>query len=177
MGEEITWVSLSITLMGVELISIRGEHAQLARFEGKPGDLSPKARLHLWAGKILPSMFNSEPPFDRHDWIVTRPDPNGTAEAITPTAAAAYINNITNSQSATPSQSSPASPPAPSPFAAATRTSTTRYVIDYYDAGKDEEGMPVFSLDVRPALDSFQSVSERIRVGFEEYMKGRNGAE
>lgn len=37
--------------------------------------------------------------------------------------------------------------------------------------------MPVFSLDVRPALDSFQSVSERIRVGVEEYMKGKGAAE
>jgi len=30
-----------------------------------------------------------------------------------------------------------------------------RYVIDYYSAPPDEEGNPVFYLDVRPALDSF----------------------
>lgn len=123
-------------------------------------------------------MFNTEPPFDRHDWIVTRPDPNGSDEQVNPTAAAAYVNSITQTQSQAQSSSSSSTPttPAPSPFAASTRTSTTRYVIDYYDAGKDEEGMPVFSLDVRPALDSFQSVSERIRVGVEEYMRGTSGS-
>lgn len=128
--------------------------------------------MYLWAGKVFPSMFNTEPPFDRHDWIVTRPDPNGSAEPVNPTAAAAYVNSITTQ---TQSQSTSTPSPAPSPFAAATRTSTTRYVIDYYDAGKDEEGNPVFSLDVRPALDSFTSVSERIRVGVEEYMRGQSG--
>jgi cytochrome c heme-lyase len=126
--------------------------------------------MHLWAGKVFPSMFNTEPPFDRHDWIVTRPDPNGTAEPVKQSPAAQFINNQTQASSPNPTQ-----PSAPSPFAAATRTSTTRYVIDYYDAGKDEDGMPVFSLDVRPALDSFQSVSERVKVGVEEWMRGQSG--
>ncbi len=26
---------------------------------------------------IMPNTFSSEPPFDRHDWIVRRPDQNG----------------------------------------------------------------------------------------------------
>ncbi|KAJ9126716.1 hypothetical protein QFC24_001747 [Naganishia onofrii] len=57
-----------------------GRDVQLARFQGRPGTLSPKATLHLLAGKLFPSKFNSEPPFDRHDWIVHRPvpsDPHG----------------------------------------------------------------------------------------------------
>ena len=34
-----------------------GEAAQLERFQGRPGELSPKARMHLWAGKLFPSRF------------------------------------------------------------------------------------------------------------------------
>ncbi|KAI9511392.1 cytochrome c heme lyase [Russula earlei] len=39
-----------------------------------------------------------------------------------------------------------------------------RYVIDYYGAPPLPDGSPVFSLDVRPALDSFGSISMRIRA-------------
>lgn len=34
-----------------------GDQSQLARFQGRPGELSPKARFHLWAGKLFPSKF------------------------------------------------------------------------------------------------------------------------
>ncbi|OCF79161.1 cytochrome c heme-lyase [Kwoniella mangroviensis CBS 8886] len=108
-----------------------GENAQLARFTGRPGELSPKARMHLWLGKFFPNSFNTEPPFDRHDWIVTRPLPTSTT---------------------VPKEEA-----------------STRYVIDYYSAPPDEDGNPVFSLDVRPALDSLESVSERIKVSWEEW--------
>jgi len=37
---------------------------KLVRFEGRPKDLSPKARILTWVG--VPA------PFDRHDWIVDR---------------------------------------------------------------------------------------------------------
>ncbi|TIA74467.1 hypothetical protein E3P92_01236 [Wallemia ichthyophaga] len=40
-----------------------------------------------------------------------------------------------------------------------------RYVIDYYGAPPTPDGMPVFHLDVRPALDSTSSIAERVRVG------------
>src|SRR6266851_3324388 len=40
-----------------------------------------------------------------------------------------------------------------------------RYVIDYYGAPPLPDGSPVFSLDVRPALDSFGSISMRVRAG------------
>ncbi len=39
-----------------------------------------------------------------------------------------------------------------------------RYVIDYYGAHPLPDGSPVFSLDVRPALDNFGSVSMRVRA-------------
>ena len=94
---------------------------QLARFQGRPGELSPKARFYLLAGRILPSRFNSEPPFDRHDWVVRR----HSGEEV-------------------------------------------RYIIDYYEAPPEPDGSPVFSLDVRPALDSFGSVKTRITMATQE---------
>lgn len=44
-----------------------------------------------------------------------------------------------------------------------------RYVIDYYSAGKDEHGMPVFSVDVRPAMDSFGSLIDRVRMAWRSF--------
>ncbi|WWC91141.1 uncharacterized protein L201_006082 [Kwoniella dendrophila CBS 6074] len=114
-----------------------GEDAQLARFTGRPGELSPKAKMHLWLGKFFPNSFNTTPPFDRHDWIVTRPILTTEGKPIKPREEI-----------------------------------STRYVIDYYSAPDDESGNPVFSLDVRPALDSFESFSERIKVSWEEFRNG-----
>ncbi|WWD21324.1 hypothetical protein CI109_105808 [Kwoniella shandongensis] len=125
-----------------------GDKATLARFTGRPGELSPKARMHLFAGKLFPERFNTTPPFDRHDWIVTRPDPSVPATSV-PT-----------------DQSSAALAEQPK--------ITTRYVIDYYSAPPDEEGNPVFSLDVRPALDNFESITQRVKVGMEEWMNGES---
>ncbi|OCF35622.1 cytochrome c heme-lyase [Kwoniella heveanensis BCC8398] len=138
-----------------------GENSQLARFTGRPGELSPKARFHLWAGKLFPETFNTEPPFDRHDWIVTRPVPTSTSTATS---------------TPTPSSSSSTETPTPTPAAEAP-TVSTRYVIDYYSAPPDEDGNPVFSLDVRPALDSFESFSERIKVSWEEWRNGNGSSE
>ncbi|KAI0080135.1 cytochrome c and c1 heme-lyase [Panus rudis PR-1116 ss-1] len=98
------------------------EEPVLTRFKGRPGELSPKARLMLFAGWLLPTRFNTEPPFDRHDWIVKR---RTTGEEV-------------------------------------------RYVIDYYSAPPEPDGSPVFSLDVRPALDSVGSIKSRISVATEE---------
>ncbi|KAI0065602.1 cytochrome c and c1 heme-lyase [Artomyces pyxidatus] len=96
----------------------KDEKLQLVRFMGRPGELSPKARFWLFAGWLLPERFNSEPPFDRHDWVIRRPS---TGEEV-------------------------------------------RYVIDYYSADPLPDGSPVFSLDVRPALDSVSSIGMRIRA-------------
>ncbi|KAI0394209.1 cytochrome c heme lyase [Xylariaceae sp. FL0594] len=85
----------------------------LVRFQGRPKDLTPKATMIQIMSRIYPSMFGTEPPFDRHDWYVTRevngkkkeiryvidyysgePEPNGepvfyldVRPALTPTAA------------------------------------------------------------------------------------------
>lgn len=84
---------------------------KLLRFEGKPTQLSPKARL----GQLL----GYDTPFDRHDWYVDR---DGTE---------------------------------------------VRYVIDFYNGNDDLlTGRTAMFLDVRPALDSFGAVFDRMRRVF-----------
>ncbi|KAM0748311.1 cytochrome c and c1 heme-lyase [Meredithblackwellia eburnea MCA 4105] len=108
-----------------------GDRSSLAKFEGRPKELSPKARYHLFMGTIFPSRYGYIRPFDRHDWTIHRPVPaNPTAGYTSPSPTQAYT--------------------------------THRYVIDYYSLPDDEEGFPVFSLDVRPALDSPQAVYQRL---------------
>ncbi|KAL9109943.1 MAG: hypothetical protein Q9227_005466 [Pyrenula ochraceoflavens] len=53
---------------------------RLVRFMGRPGDLTPKARMLQVMGWLYPSKFHSEPPFDRHDWYVARRTPSGQKE-------------------------------------------------------------------------------------------------
>ena len=87
-----------------------------------PVEIQVRTLLPMMAQTTLTEAFYStEPPFDRHDWIVRRP----TGEEV-------------------------------------------RYVIDYYSAPPEPDGSPVFSLDVRPALDSFGSIKQRISVATEE---------
>lgn len=45
---------------------------RLLQFTGRPHDLSPRARMYLQLSKVFPEAFNTEPPFDRHDWYVLR---------------------------------------------------------------------------------------------------------
>lgn len=41
-------------------------------------------------------------------------------------------------------------------------------MIDYYSAPTTAHGDPVFSLDVRPALDSVGSIRARVSAGMDE---------
>lgn len=50
-----------------------------------------------------------------------------------------------------------------------------RYVIDYYSGGLDAHGFPIFSLDVRPALDNFTALSERVRAAVDEWKSNGGG--
>lgn len=92
---------------------------RLLQFTGRPNDLSPRAAMFLWLSKVFPQTFNSQPPFDRHDWTVLR---------------SKGANN---------------------------GWSKIRYVIDYYSGPDDEDGMPTFILDTRPALDSPTNAVDR----------------
>ncbi|GAA5966275.1 hypothetical protein JCM3765_002583 [Sporobolomyces pararoseus] len=109
-----------------------GDKSSLASFQGRPQELSPKARYHLFMGKILPNYYASVKPFDRHDWIVHRP-------AVAGSNGSSYMSG---------GQTTP--------------YTSHRYVIDYYHLADDKEGNPVFSLDVRPAVDDFSAVKERV---------------
>ncbi|KAI8344800.1 cytochrome c/c1 heme-lyase [Chlamydoabsidia padenii] len=85
------------------------EDPYLTRFQGRPQDISPKAKWH--------SLFGAPKPFDRHDW---------------------YVNHCGQER---------------------------RYVIDYYEAPEETPGVPVFHLDVRPALDDAQTIMARFKEG------------
>jgi len=53
----------------------------LIRFQGRPKDMTPKATMLQVLGWIYPSKFGTEPPFDRHDWFVSR-NVNGEKKEI-----------------------------------------------------------------------------------------------
>ncbi|OJJ95838.1 hypothetical protein ASPACDRAFT_35583 [Aspergillus aculeatus ATCC 16872] len=53
---------------------------RLIRFQGRPQELTPKARILQALGWIYPAKFESSPPFDRHDWFVMRQTPAGPKE-------------------------------------------------------------------------------------------------
>ncbi|KAL1876347.1 hypothetical protein VTK73DRAFT_9526 [Phialemonium thermophilum] len=44
----------------------------LIRFQGRPKDMTPRAFMLQVMGWMYPSKFGTEPPFDRHDWYVSR---------------------------------------------------------------------------------------------------------
>ncbi|KAI1387339.1 cytochrome c/c1 heme-lyase [Hypoxylon trugodes] len=53
----------------------------LVRFQGRPQDMTPKAAMFQVMGWIYPGAFGTEPPFDRHDWYVSR-DINGQRKEV-----------------------------------------------------------------------------------------------
>ncbi|KAI1846231.1 hypothetical protein JX265_010608 [Neoarthrinium moseri] len=53
----------------------------LMRFQGRPQEMTPKAAMIQVMGWLYPAMFGTEPPFDRHDWFVSR-DINGQQKEI-----------------------------------------------------------------------------------------------
>ncbi|KAF7712440.1 Uncharacterized protein PECH_003235 [Penicillium ucsense] len=53
---------------------------RLIRFQGRPKELTPKARIFQTLGWVYPSKFETPPPFDRHDWFVQRQTPSGPKE-------------------------------------------------------------------------------------------------
>lgn len=55
---------------------------RLLQFTGKPHDLSPRARMYLALGKVFPLTFNTQPPFDRHDWTVLRAADEGKWDQV-----------------------------------------------------------------------------------------------
>lgn len=121
------------------------EDVSLLRFQGRPGELSPRARWYGLMGTIWPSKYSSEPPFDRHDWIVGRPDGS----------TARYIIDYYGDDDADAKD------------AAARRKAAGQ------DGGDDDNDFDQarFILDVRPALDSFASIKVRAARAFQEWQQ------
>ncbi|KAA1100231.1 holocytochrome c synthase [Puccinia graminis f. sp. tritici] len=44
----------------------------LVKFQGRPHELSPKARFNILLSMIFPNLYNPVRPFDRHDWSICR---------------------------------------------------------------------------------------------------------
>jgi cytochrome c heme-lyase len=143
---------VGLGLVGLNVHAQRGD-ARAGELPGQTGRAVAEGKVASHAGQALPGSLqvrlrvrrylhsahrparSTEPPFDRHDWSVWRPK-----DAF-----------------------------------------TQRYVIDYYSAPDDENGyvsrcsslciplinddhsLPVFNLDVRPALDSPSAVYWRVR--------------
>ena len=105
---------------------------KLLKFMGKPGLLTPRARLHHYLSFLFPWYLQRDLPFDRHDWIVLRGVPSDNNNTTTTAAAAAEP-----------------------------KYTQIRYVLDFYSGPDDPNGMPTFSVDVRPALDNFTNVKDR----------------
>ncbi|KAI9833187.1 MAG: hypothetical protein M1819_003810 [Sarea resinae] len=55
---------------------------RLVRFMGRPGELTPKAKMMQVMGWLYPSKFGTEPPFDRHDWYIQRITPEGQPQEV-----------------------------------------------------------------------------------------------
>lgn len=148
-GEE----NLNFQLMRDEMTGNIDQETEprLIRFQGRPKELTPKARIFQALGWVYPAkfeyvvcaepfakhplicFFRSPPPFDRHDWFVQRQTPSGPKEV--------------------------------------------RYVIDYYSGDPEPNGEPVFYLDIRPALDSPSAAVERLmRWGGDVWWRASGGA-
>ncbi|EMC92786.1 hypothetical protein BAUCODRAFT_77263 [Baudoinia panamericana UAMH 10762] len=55
---------------------------KLSRFEGRPNEPSPKARMLSFMAWLYPSQFPDNPPFDRHDWYVQRRAQDGQGREV-----------------------------------------------------------------------------------------------
>ncbi|KAI4185676.1 MAG: hypothetical protein LQ346_005846 [Caloplaca aetnensis] len=55
---------------------------KLLRFQGRPNEMTPKARVLEFMGRMYPAKFGCEPPFDRHDWYVQRRTVDGQTKEI-----------------------------------------------------------------------------------------------
>ncbi|KAF1826817.1 cytochrome c and c1 heme-lyase [Dissoconium aciculare CBS 342.82] len=80
MGEENTPRQLAIEALKNRKATV--EEPTLLRFQGRPNDPTPKARMLGFMAWLYPSQFANNPPFDRHDWFVQRHLPNGQTKQV-----------------------------------------------------------------------------------------------
>ena len=82
-----------------------------------------------------------ELPFDRHDWIVDR------WRSSNQNTASSHVTTVLTSDWL------------------ARCGKEVRYIIDYYDGDMEPGSHRFAQLDVRPAMDSFEAVADRVKVG------------
>lgn len=58
------------------------EQPKLLRFQGRPNEPTPKARVLQALARTFPDRFGQEPPFDRHDWYVARKQADGSTREV-----------------------------------------------------------------------------------------------
>jgi cytochrome c heme-lyase len=144
------WKRASTGDKGLEEAAEAGEEPSLMKFQGRPKDLTPKAAIQQALGWLYPS---------KYEYVTTSSFTYASPNLITRTNPPFdrhdwYVQRVHNGQ-----------------------TKEIRYVIDYYEAPDDENGDPVFNLDVRPAVDSPILAMERIaRWGGQVWYKA-SGAE
>ncbi|POV99487.1 hypothetical protein PSTT_13731 [Puccinia striiformis] len=125
----------SLSTTSTKFTPVHQPEISLVKFQGRPHDLSPKARFNILLSKIFPNLYNPIKPFDRHDWSIRREHLFSNDD---------HVENHHQHQGIEKSK-------------------LNRYVIDYYNGGVDEHGNPVFHFDVRPAIDDFDSLVVRLK--------------
>lgn len=60
----------------------KDEGPKLLKFQGRPGEPTPKARVLQALSYAFPQRFGQEPPFDRHDWFVARKQADGSVKEV-----------------------------------------------------------------------------------------------
>lgn len=137
-----------------------GPSPLLARFMGRPDELTPKARMMQFLGWASPDRFGTPPPFDRHDWYVVRHNRKSRACPMTPTDVSPTAKPADNVDDSAHSAQYNADGTVTLPPG----SEMVRYVIDYYEGPADNspDAEPVFYLDVRPAVDSPDAAARRL---------------
>jgi cytochrome c heme-lyase len=82
MGEENTPRQLAIEALKSRKPIAEQAEPTLIRFQGRPNEPTPKARMLGFMAWLYPSAFANNPPFDRHDWFVQRNLPNGQTKQV-----------------------------------------------------------------------------------------------
>jgi hypothetical protein len=105
----------------------------------------------------LPFPLSSTPPFDRHDWIIGRPD--GTT--------ARYVIDYYGDDEADARDEQRR---LARERDAAVRRGSSAMPKDAAEEDEEDDDQARFILDIRPALDSFEAIRVRARRAFRESM-------
>ena len=125
---------------------------KLAKFEGKDGIFSPKAR-------IFNKLFNNPLPYDRHDWTVDRCGKE--IQYVIDYYAIPYRipsdNSINNSTSNDDNNDN---------------NNDTQYSDKYDEFVNDPNIQFMYTIDARPKINSFGNIFDRIKMSYKKWKNG-----